>query len=344
MEERIKQRLIGVIVIVGALFIILPFLFHNSRPTLSQQASSNVPNPSTPSVSLTLPAAIPATTTPATVATPTSQDTASASAAAPTPSATPSTESATESNTETTVASTEATPATPAAPQVAQAASATPAAPATPNVAANNPSAANTPSNAPTTASNATPASNATSTASNTVVAANMPSNAASKASPAVKSAEFSGAPATSTALTTGQANEGPAQMQTTPAAAQSFDSTTPAVTTTAEAKPATPVQHTAHAAKPAHSHPAAKLAMHAKGEAWVIQLGVFSNKKNASHLISKLRAEHFEVYSHNVKQGQQSLMAVFVGPEMNLHKTELMQKQLKQQFQLNGVVKKYQA
>lgn len=32
MEERTKQRLVGVLVFVGAVFIILPFLFHNSKP------------------------------------------------------------------------------------------------------------------------------------------------------------------------------------------------------------------------------------------------------------------------------------------------------------------------
>lgn len=33
MEERTKQRLVGVLVFLGALFIILPFLFHNARPS-----------------------------------------------------------------------------------------------------------------------------------------------------------------------------------------------------------------------------------------------------------------------------------------------------------------------
>ena len=33
MEERTKQRLVGALVLVGALFIILPFLFHNARPS-----------------------------------------------------------------------------------------------------------------------------------------------------------------------------------------------------------------------------------------------------------------------------------------------------------------------
>ncbi|OGT43895.1 MAG: hypothetical protein A3F13_04820 [Gammaproteobacteria bacterium RIFCSPHIGHO2_12_FULL_40_19] len=356
MEEKIKQRLIGVLVIVGALFIILPFLFHNSRPTVSQKTSTNIPNsPGSSSVALTLPAATPAT---AAATTPATESTATA-----------------ESTSETTVAATGTTPA-----QVAQSESAAaPTASSAPSAALNNTgnsnntampantAAANTtatpnvaPANNTVTAANSMPAANNATAASKTitadntsavdstaVTAANMPSTkmasasttAAAKVAPLVKSGEFSGSPATSAALTTGQANEGPAQaMQTMPAsAAQSFDSTTPAVT-----KPVT-ATHTHHAAT--QHHAAAKAAMHASNkDAWSIQLGVFSNKKNASHLISKLRAAHYEVYSHSVKHGQQILMAVFVGPEVNLHKTELMKQHLKQQFQLNGVVKKYQA
>ncbi|PIZ03746.1 MAG: hypothetical protein COY58_07885 [Gammaproteobacteria bacterium CG_4_10_14_0_8_um_filter_38_16] len=55
-EEKTKQRLIGILVLIGALFIILPFLFHNSHPSL--KASSIVQNTTAtpaPAVSVTLP-------------------------------------------------------------------------------------------------------------------------------------------------------------------------------------------------------------------------------------------------------------------------------------------------
>lgn len=65
MDEKFKTRLIGILVIVGSLFIILPFLFHNSRPSAVEKpipaAVSNTPTP--PAVSVTLPAEN--TTTPA---------------------------------------------------------------------------------------------------------------------------------------------------------------------------------------------------------------------------------------------------------------------------------------
>ena len=157
-----------------------------------------------------------------------------------------------------------------------------------------------------------------------------------------VKSGEFSGSAATSSALTTGQANEGPVQATQSTETAQLSDSeTSPAVTqpvTTAHTK------HVKNATHATQNHSAVKLTMHSKRNAWMIQMGVFSNKKNANHLMSKLRAAHYAVYSHSVKHGHQTLMAVFVGPEMNLHKTEMLKQHLKQRFQLNGVVKKYQA
>lgn len=57
MEEKIKQRLIGVLVLIGSLFIILPFLFHNSRPSAEQKTASTVSTGTTPpTVSVTLPA------------------------------------------------------------------------------------------------------------------------------------------------------------------------------------------------------------------------------------------------------------------------------------------------
>lgn len=328
MEERTKQRLIGVLVIIGALFIILPFLFHNSRPTVSQQTSTNMPNqPGSPSVALALPAAAPAavapvaTTLPAASSEPTAENT---SATAPTQ-----------------VAQSAATPTTPTT--MPTAASPAPAS----SVAVNTPSNAGAANNMPVTAASNTSMAMPSSSANdakpaNSVTAAAMPtpkmasaSTTTAKVSPLVKSGEFSGAPATKNELTTGQANEGPTQAMPSTAATQSVVSTTSAMT-----QPTT-ASHTQHAKQ---NHAAAKLAMHSKREAWMIQLGVFSNKKNANHLMSKLRAAHYDVHSHSVKQGHETLVAIYVGPEMNLHKTEMMKQRLKQKFQLAGVVKKYHA
>lgn len=304
MEERIKQRLIGVLVIIGALFIILPFLFHNSRPTLSQQPSTNMPNQlGSPSVALALPAAAPAAVAPATTASPAASE-------------------PTAENTSTTA------PVT----QVAQSVVASTA--AAPSVEVNTPSNVDVANNTPvssnvTTASSASDAKPANSTAAAAMAPQKMvsASTTTAKVTPLVKSGEFSGAPATKNELTTGQMNEGPTQaLPSTAAATQSFESIKSAV-----AQPTTAL----------HAHHAKQII---RGEAWVIQLGVFSNKKNANHLMSKLHAAHYDVHSHAVKHGHATLVAVYVGPETNLHKTEMMKQHLKQRFQLAGVVKKYQA
>lgn len=319
MEEKIKQRLIGVLVIIGALFIILPFLFHNSRPMVSQKISANIPNSSaSSSVNLTLPIATPATAAPSTVAptTTTLQDTATvAEATTPTEPAAENTAKTTETAPTQVVQSESTTAATETAMSSA------------PSVAVDQTSqavVANTAVNKTATASNAV--------VSNTAV----PTTVASNTAPLVKSAVFSGSAATSSALTTGQANEGPVQAtQPSTATTQLSDSVSSAT--------ATPSGSPAHRHVMQH-HSVVKPAMHLKREAWAIQLGVFSDKKNANHLMSKLRAAHYEVYSHSVKHGHQTLLAVFVGPEVNLHKTEMLKQRLKQRFQLNGVVKKYQA
>lgn len=64
MEEKTKQRLTGVLVFVGALFIILPFLFHRSDSGISgQQLATQIPAaPATPTIAINAPVIQPATT------------------------------------------------------------------------------------------------------------------------------------------------------------------------------------------------------------------------------------------------------------------------------------------
>lgn len=73
MEEKTKQRLIGVLVLIGVLFVILPFLFHNSQPSVAdkiraEEAATTTNTASQPTVTLppenaTLPAATVSTNT-----------------------------------------------------------------------------------------------------------------------------------------------------------------------------------------------------------------------------------------------------------------------------------------
>lgn len=362
MEEKVKQRLIGVLVIVGALFIILPFLFHNSRPTLSQNAPSNgVNQPNSPSVSVTLPAAESTTSTtpaaPVTTAstTPAPQpqqntqqptvvsavNTAANNTApvnTPAPTTTPAVNTAPVVTAANTVQQPIQTPSVPAAPAVKKvAAIATASAPVKAVKTAK--------SNTQQPAVTAAPAS--ATTPATTTVADNT----------AMPSTTFSGTQATSTDLTTGQANEGPAQAPGQPSIASMKN-------TAAVSAPSTPSDNTAATYKPVHrtvvaakvekrevrtvSHvekaqkteKSAFVSRPAVGS-WIIQLAAFSDKSNATHLISKLRAHQFDAYTHTVRRNEKTITIVFVGPEANMQKAESVQRQLRERFNLNGVVKK---
>ena len=76
---------------------------------------------------------------------------------------------------------------------------------------------------------------------------------------------------------------------------------------------------------------------------AWVLQLGTFGNAKNAERLITKLRGLGYESYSRNATgSGNQKLVRVFVGPEINKDILKSKQAELQSNLNLKGVVKRY--
>lgn len=342
MEEKTKQRLIGVLVLVGALFVILPFLFHNSRPSINTKSASNTVT--TPSVSLPLAPANAANTTGSANTTEDNNEnnTETAQVAAPT-----------GVNSAVTVAST--TPA-PAANQAVSTSTSTSTTPAPASVNANpnqnqNPvsvPAVNTASATPAAA----PVTTVAMTAPSTAVVATQPSATVAQ-QPATTAA---GAPTPSMlgsaqAVTTGKknpqfqaANNASVNAQAVPTDANPAQPTT--MPSVAQAKQTAPAVHhaqdTAFRAKPV-VHPIAEKhrtqARESKG--FSVQLAVFSDKKNAEELMAKLRHHHFQAYSRTVMHNQRTLTAVFVGPEMNAQKAENIKQALQRDFRLNGVVRK---
>lgn len=75
--------------------------------------------------------------------------------------------------------------------------------------------------------------------------------------------------------------------------------------------------------------------------EAWVIQVASFSDSDNAKRLLNQLRARGFDAYSCQSK-GKKTIIRVFIGPDIDRNKIDQIQKELKQQLQLNGVIRKY--
>lgn len=290
MEEKTKQRFIGVIVIIGALFIILPFLFHNSRPSLQTNLSANAPNSN---VTVALPTAATSSANITTTANTNVIDNNSASAIQTQPSNTTNNNIATQNK------STDANAAS-------------------------------------TTAQTQTSNNIATTT---TPQATDMTTQAAPTTStPATTSDSL--APASPNALTTGNANEGPTQpTQTIPATQNTVTSTTTLPNKSATA----PTKHVIKKHVAIKKQEITRLPINTSASAWEIQVAVFSDKSNAEKMIAKLRAHHFEAYSRRVVVNRRHYIAIFVGPEINFARAEILQKDLRRDFRLSGEIKKYQ-
>ncbi|OGO93789.1 MAG: hypothetical protein A3F41_06815 [Coxiella sp. RIFCSPHIGHO2_12_FULL_44_14] len=75
--------------------------------------------------------------------------------------------------------------------------------------------------------------------------------------------------------------------------------------------------------------------------KAWVLQVGSFTKAANAERLMQWLRSQGWDVFTRQDTQPRK-IIRIYVGPEMDLQKLRKLQKQMKQQFQLTSVIKKY--
>jgi DedD protein len=114
--------------------------------------------------------------------------------------------------------------------------------------------------------------------------------------------------------------------------AAKTAATTSTAITTSTTAA-------TTPAAKP---QPAAHLFAQTVPDAWVIQLGTFSNANNVAQLIAKLRKDGLAAYQRTTKSGSRNLIQVFVGPEIEKTKLQPLLDELHNKFNLRGVVRRY--
>ncbi len=76
--------------------------------------------------------------------------------------------------------------------------------------------------------------------------------------------------------------------------------------------------------------------------KAWSIQLASFKDKAKAKSITGKLRHLHYDVYLRTRAQGQETIVEVFVGPVLRHQQAEKLQKQLKQQIHLTGIIRRY--
>ena len=81
---------------------------------------------------------------------------------------------------------------------------------------------------------------------------------------------------------------------------------------------------------KPAAKQPA---------KAWAIQVGSFSDRKNAFKLRNKLRSKKFTTFVEAVKTPKGRVYRVRVGPEIKRSQAEKIQKRLKTELKISGLI-----
>ena len=73
--------------------------------------------------------------------------------------------------------------------------------------------------------------------------------------------------------------------------------------------------------------------------EGWVVQLGSFSNKKNAGELSDKLRNMSYRVFVDKIAQDGQTVYRVRIGPQRQRADAEAIRDKLARELQLNAIV-----
>lgn len=77
--------------------------------------------------------------------------------------------------------------------------------------------------------------------------------------------------------------------------------------------------------------------------QGWVVRLGTFANGTNAANLVTRLQDSGYKAYSRNVVNEQGTMTAVFVGPWLQREQVEDFQLRLQEQFQLSGMIVRYE-
>lgn len=75
---------------------------------------------------------------------------------------------------------------------------------------------------------------------------------------------------------------------------------------------------------------------------AWVVQVGSFSDRKNASQLVTKLRAAGFEAFLEDAQVAGKDVFRVRIGPEADRVRADALLPQVKAAVGLDGSVKRY--
>ena len=77
--------------------------------------------------------------------------------------------------------------------------------------------------------------------------------------------------------------------------------------------------------------------------EGWSVRLASFSAASNADALLNRLLAANYRAYSRPVQTEQGVMTAVYVGPQLEREKTEMLRQQLQREFQLSGIIVRFE-
>jgi DedD protein len=77
--------------------------------------------------------------------------------------------------------------------------------------------------------------------------------------------------------------------------------------------------------------------------EGWSVRLASFSSEANARSLVERLQARGHRAYTRQITSTQGPLIAVFVGPGVERTAMLQLQRQLQEEFQLSGMVVRFE-
>ena len=77
--------------------------------------------------------------------------------------------------------------------------------------------------------------------------------------------------------------------------------------------------------------------------QAWSVRLGAFASTTNATNLVARLQEAGHRAYTRQVDSSQGVLTAVFVGPLIDRPAAQQLLEQMRQDYQLSGLVVRYQ-
>ena len=77
--------------------------------------------------------------------------------------------------------------------------------------------------------------------------------------------------------------------------------------------------------------------------QGWSVRLGSFSDTSNGENLLQRLQNAGYKAYTRNIGEGQEELLGVFVGPWLERTLANEHLTQLRDQYQLVGMVVRYE-